>query len=352
MSRFRRRAHKDNPVQRHDFLIKEQDLAIALELEWRTFDQMIEPLFQASGAVIVLVEEQHFIYHDRRKQIRLFSQAGVLAIASYLDTLATFSLPETAVRTVLALLEQQEIRKIDASIRRTILQNSSSLRHHNDLHWLSTTDTTKILKTTSSRLAEAQGAIEFSGEAMLVGRHMAEFEGIQYFSLAGLVMLSLELKRSLKSPDRQRYCGRIPKVAPPVVEYLALAPAPSRQAIESAKRFAKKRDKQTCQITGEEPNKFNRLKLAAHHLFDQNTYPVLADEPMNLITISDELHEEFHQWLGGKGKSCTVDDFIQFVEAFYADEKSVIVVELLQRREVLLEKLSRYLPGVSGGDGL
>lgn len=347
MSWFRRPILKDSSVQRHDFLIKEQDLAVAFELEWQTFDQMIEPLFQPSGVVISLVESQHFIYHDRRKKIRRFSPEGALVIASYLDTLDAFSLPETAVRTVLALLEQQEIRKIDASIRRTILQNSSSLRQHNALYWLSTTDTTKILKTTPYRLAEAQAAIEFSGEALLIGRHIAEFEKVQYFSLAGLVMLSLELKRSLKSPDRQRYCGRIPKVAPPVVAYLALTPAPSRKAIEAAKRFAKNRDGQVCQITGQEPSKYNRLKLAAHHLFDQKTYPVLADDPTNLLTISDELHEEFHQWLGGKTKSCTIDDFIEFIEVFYVDEKSVIVVELLQRREVLLEKLNRYLTGVT-----
>lgn len=349
MSLFRRTSRQDSSRQCHDFLIKEQDLAVALELEWQAFDQLIEPLFRSSGAIISLIEDQHFIYHDRRKKIRRFSQAGALAIAGYLDDLADVDLPETAIRTVLALLEQQEIRKIDASIRRAILDNSSSLRKHNNRYWLSTTDVIQILKTTASRLKAAEDALGEFSKPMKLGVDSVNFSGVIYFSLLGLTRLSLELKRSLKSPDRQRYCGRIPKVAPPVVEYLALAPAPSRQAIESAKRFAKKRDKQTCQITGEEPSKYNRLKLAAHHLFDQNTYPVLADEPMNLITISDALHEEFHQWLGGKGKSCTVDDFIQFVEAFYADEKSVIVLELLQRREVLLEKLSRYLPGVSGG---
>lgn len=156
--------------------------------------------------------------------------------------------------------------------------------------------------------------------------------------------MSLELKRSLRSPDRQRYCGRVPTIAPPVVEYLALIPTPSPKEIEAAKRFARKRDRKTCQITSIEPSKYNDLKLAAHHLFDQATYPVLAADPDNIITINEDLHQEFHQWMGGKDKSCTIEDFIQFIELFYVSEKSVLTVQLLQRQAVLLEKLKKFLP--------
>ncbi|NEO87838.1 MAG: hypothetical protein F6J87_26815 [Spirulina sp. SIO3F2] len=82
MSLFRQTSTRNSRAKRHDFFIKERDLAIALELEWQVFDQLIEPMFQAAESIGNLKESQDFIYHDRRQQIRLFYQEGALAIAA------------------------------------------------------------------------------------------------------------------------------------------------------------------------------------------------------------------------------------------------------------------------------
>jgi hypothetical protein len=45
----------------------------------------------------------------------------------------------------------------------------------------------------------------------------------------------------------------------------------------------------------------------------------------NLITLSEEIHNEFHAWNGGFQKPCTADDLIRFVNELYPDRYEVIL---------------------------
>ena len=89
---------------------------------------------------------------------------------------------------------------------------------------------------------------------------------------------------------------------------------------------AKKRDKSRCQITGTERDKKSKsVNITAHHIYDKKHYPHLADCEDNLITLSQEVHNDFHAWNGGSGKSCTADNLIDFVQQLHSDNYEVIM---------------------------
>jgi hypothetical protein len=170
------------------------------------------------------------------------------------------------------------------------------------------------------------------------------YESIFFFSLSGLEKLSIELSVSLRSEERREYCKRVAEVAPPVLEFLAIAPSPSQAKIFSAVRYAKGRDEFSCQITGVDLG-----NMVGHHLYDKNTYGFLADDPDNIITISENLSRDFHQWNGGNHKSCTIDDFIEYVEWKYPQKHKVILM-LDNRRRILMLKLTQSQRALPEGE--
>ncbi len=89
--------------------------------------------------------------------------------------------------------------------------------------------------------------------------------------------------------------------------------------IQAAVDNAKKKANGRCQITGEKKCAADPFNLAVHHVFDQKTYPHLADHADNLLVIKECVHKEFHSWMGGTKKTCDVEDFEQFIFKFAND---------------------------------
>jgi len=161
-----------------------------------------------------------------------------------------------------------------------------------------------------------------------------------FFSLSGLAKLSIELSLKLRSEERRDYCGRVTEVAPPVLKFLSLVPSPSSEEMNRAVNFAKSRDG-SCQITGVVRDKYNRqIELAGHHLYDKNTYRFLGADLDNILTIDKQVHEDFHQWNGGNNRTCTIHDFIEYVEWRYPEKHEVILM-LHNRQRILMIKLSQ-----------
>ncbi|MDY7021383.1 MAG: hypothetical protein SWJ54_08470 [Cyanobacteriota bacterium] len=75
--------------------------------------------------------------------------------------------------------------------------------------------------------------------------------------------------------------------------------------------------------------------------FDKKLYYFLSVDPDNILTVVSEIHEDFHQWNGGCNKSCTIDDFIEYVEWRYPQKHEVILM-LHNRRSILMLKLAQY----------
>ncbi|MCC5634442.1 hypothetical protein LC593_00980 [Nostoc sp. CHAB 5844] len=333
------------------FYIEEGSLAKALKLEQRNFDEIVNFLVASLEENIRIQEKLHFViqgYIGKKQPVRIFSREGAIAIAKYLDIHGQVN--ELALKTVLALIERYHLNQIDAKVRQAVYENSSSLTLRNQRHWLSRDDVIKIFKTNSSRLDIAFQNIQRSDFPMRINEDFETQENSAYFSLSGLEKLSIELSLNLLSEERREYCKRVREVAPPVLEFLAFVPLPSQQDIDRAIHYAKNRDG-SCQITGVIRNKYeNRLiKLVGHHLYDKNTYNFLGADPDNILTIAEQVSEDFHQWNGGNQKTCTIDDFIDYVEWRYPQKHNVILM-LHNRRRILLLKLTQLQRALPEGE--
>jgi hypothetical protein len=334
---------------RETFYIEEGKLSEAFELTQRKFDEKCEQLIDSSDDSIRLQEWVHFIIQGKvnKQIIRIFSREGAIAIAKYLDIEGEVN--TNSLNQVFSLFEEYRINQIDSIVRRSVYENSSSLVVKRQRHWLNIEDVVNIFKSNKSRIIEAFNSIQNSNDPMEIN---TDFENIDqvYFSLSGLEKLSIELSLNLRSQERREYCMRVREVAPPVVEFLALTPTPSEENIDKAMRYVKTRDG-CCQITGIARNKYeNKLvELVGHHLYDRNIYKFLADDIDNIITITEQIHDDFHQWNGGYQKSCTIDDFIQYVEWLYPQKhKEILMLE--NRRRVLLVKLTQFQRALPEGN--
>jgi hypothetical protein len=327
---------------REVFYIEETKLAQALELQQQDLDEIVDSLQASADESILLKECLHFVvqnYVNKQQPIRIFSREGALAIASYLDVIG--GVTEFSIKRVIALLDNYRINQIDRRVRTALYQNSSSLVSRNQRHWLSREDVVRIFITTSSRLDKAFKDIQKSEDPMRMNIDFEYYEDMTFFSLSGLEKLSMELSLKLRSEQRRDYCKRVSEVAPPVLKFLAIAPSPTQEQISKAVNFAKSRDKKTCQVTAASRDKYNELiEVVGHHLYDKNAYHFLSDDPDNILTIDKRVHEDFHQWNGGTKKTCTIDDFINYVEWRYP-EKHELILTLHNKRGVLMIKLAQ-----------
>ncbi len=326
---------------REIFYVEEESLAKAFELEQRNFDEIVDLLAASSDENLRLKEWLHFVVqgYTGKQPVRIFSREGAIAIASYLDLRGEAT--ELALKKVFALIERYRIDRIDGEVRQVVYENSSSLALRNQRHWLTRKDVVKVFKTTVYRLNTAFLGIQRSDSPMRINEDFESRESSDYFSLSGLERLSIELSVSLLAEERREYCTRVGEVAPPVLKFLALVPSPSKKEVDKAVRYAKSKDR-SCQITGVARNKYEDrlIELVGHHLYDKNTYHFLANDPDNIITIAKQESENFHQWNGGNAKTCTIDDFIEYIERRYPQKHEVILM-LHNRRKILLFKLSQ-----------
>lgn len=331
------------------FYIKDTQLSIALDLEPQNFDVKVNAIASSRNGEIQ--ENLHYIKRGiiRNQPARYFSREGAIAIAKYLESQG--ELTKSSFRQVCELIEKKRIDRIVDSVYQAIYENSSSLIFSRQLHWLSQEDVIQIFKTSGKRLKQAFRSIQQSDTPMVAGQDFEDRDPTVYFSLSGLEKLSLELSLTLRSEERREYCQRVREVAPPVLESLTLPQSPpSKQQIKGAMNDAKARDGERCIIMGK-PERYNNFNLIGHHLFNQKDYPFLSAEKDNIITISHEIHDDFHRWNGGTDKECTVDDFIEYLKSHHPDKFDArLRLKLYNIREILLFKLSklqRTLPAPS-----
>ena len=76
------------------------------------------------------------------------------------------------------------------------------------------------------------------------------------------------------------------------------------------------------------------VNIVVHHIYSQNHYPHLAASLDNLISLTQEVHNEFHLWNGGFQKPCTADHLIKFVMELYPDNYEV-TLKLSKVKQIL-----------------
>jgi hypothetical protein len=324
------------------FTIREHELATALEITHQELDEIIhffdaDPIDQWE-----LRENDHFIYLNKTLKERLFSEQGAYAIAKYIDEKATKSI--WAIITEFITKHKEKIR--NAFISRKIQENCSSLTVKNNRHFLSKRDIINILCTSPARLNKAFNEIRKSHDPMKIHEDFDDFDedlhmSPRHYSLSGLYKLSQHLGKSLTVKDRRSWCAAIEVVGKKTFKLIIDDQTAWQNKINSAMNAVRKRDSSRCQITGKKRDKFNKaINVVVHHIYSKEHHPHLAACQDNLITLTQEIHNEFHTWNGGSQKLCTVEHLIQFVNELYPDNYEVIL-----RLNKVKQMLDAQLPG-------
>lgn len=255
---------------------------------------------------------------------REYTQSGAYTIARYIE--ATKKLSFWGALKEWFLHTRAKIRK--SFVRRKILDNCSSLVRRSDQYWVSQANAVAIFGTNIQTFRKMLEHAKGTEQPLLKGQHYIEFanEGGFYYSLEGIYRLSLVFATQLTMKNRRDECRDVgEEISPQVTDIVKMIEAREKR-IGKAKNDAKRRDRKTCMVTNEKPNKYQNFDLAAHHLYAANAYPHLADSVENLITVTSQVHDQFHQeFMGGTQKPCTIDDFINFVQSYYPDQSQVVI---------------------------
>jgi hypothetical protein len=218
-----------------------------------------------------------------------------------------------------------KVRK--AFIGKKILDNCSSLVRRSDRYWISRADLITIFGTNAQTLAKMLEKSKETQFPLLLRTDYEEFtdNGGIYFSLDGVFKISQVFGQNLTQKNRREWCGEVGEVIKPKIDNIVDQISDREKNIAKAMDTTKKRDKNTCQVTFLKRNKFNKLKLTAHHLYAQNAYPHIADSVDNLITLDCKVHDQFHvDYMGSTKKPCTVEDFIRFVHTYYPENTQIV----------------------------
>jgi hypothetical protein len=313
------------------FTIREVDLATALDIEHQELAKIITFFDSDPNDQWELRENDHFIYLNKSLDARLFSEQGAYAIAKYMDENAKKSI--WARITEFITRHKEKIR--NSFINRKIQDNCTSLTFKNNRHFLSKKDVVNILCTSPARLNTAFNEIQKSPEPMKIYEDFDDIDGVRYYSLSGFYKISQYLGKELTVKDRRGWCAAIEVVGKKTFKLIIDAESALVKRISSAMNKAKTRDGKCCQITGNKHNKFNpAVNIVVHHIYSRKDYPHLAACEDNLITLTQEVHTDFHTWNGGFQKPCTVDHLIQFVSELYPDNFKVIM-RLNQVKKIL-----------------
>lgn len=223
----------------------------------------------------------------------------------------------------------------NAFVREKILNNSSSLALNNNRYFLSSRDVTAIFGTRPDYLRKMATEAQKQEQPLIKDEDYIEIpdEGI-YYALQGLSKLAKVFADSLKDKNRKDWCSDVGKVIDPSIKSILHQLEKRNSDIASAVSRAKQRAGRRCQVTGKRGTPAEPIPMAGHHLYSRAEYPHLVASVDNIICITCEVHDHFHQTLGGKNRPCTLDDFEQFVKAYYPESQTALIW-LHQKRLIL-----------------
>jgi hypothetical protein len=283
-----------------------------------------------------LIEGKDYKVVNKTNGLREYSLSGAYTIARYLESNQKQNFWQLIKEWFLHT--KREIHQ--SFVRKKILDNCSSLIKRNNQFFISKTDVVAIFGTRSDYLTKMAEYAKRTQSSLIKGTDYEDFidENEQYFSLSGIYKLAQVFEEHQSKKNRREWCKDVGEAIAPQIDNIVTEIENREKRIESIKDRAKRRDKRTCRVTAQKTNRVNGLQLAAHHLYSQNEYPHLSDIENNLITLSVEVHRQFHQeHMGGTGKPCTPDDFVTFVQKYYP-ESTEVIIWLEQQKLVLGEQ--------------
>ena len=332
------------PRKKEIFTIREAELIQWLSISHKRLDEIVSFFDADPNDDWDLVEGDDYQFVNKEKKLRNFSPKGAFKIASYIE--------KNEKRGIFYKFKEF-FTKHDQKIRRSLarksifaeLTDSGEIQVYQGVAMIHKQSLRRILETNGSKLNKTVNHLQQRTDKPLeLGVDFYEDEKREFwFSESGIVMISKSMSETLTNKSRQEMCKMIamefPLAFKEIQEHLD-DDTKQKIEIEKAKKRAKTRDKNTCQVTGQKPDKDVKFNLAVHHLYSVQKYPHLATLDLNLVTIKEEIHQEFHGNLGGFHQPCTIEDFIEFLHIYYPEHQGNLALKL-QKTKKKLEKLAK-----------
>ena len=332
------------PRKKENFPIREAELIQWLSISHKRLDEIVSFFDADPNDDWDLVEGDDYQFVNKEKKLRNFSPKGAFKIASYIE--------KNEKRGIFYKFKEF-FTKHDQKIRRSLarksifaeLTDSGEIQVYQGVAMIHKQSLRRILETNGSKLNKTVNHLQQRTDKPLeLGVDFYEDEKREFwFSESGIVMISKSMSETLTNKSRQEMCKTIAMEFPLAFKEIQENlddDTKQKIEIEKAKKRAKTRDKNTCQVTGQKPDKDVKFNLAVHHLYSVQKYPHLATFDLNLVTIKEEIHQEFHGNLGGFDKPCTIEDFIQFLHIYYPEHEGNLALKL-QKTKKKLEKLAK-----------
>jgi hypothetical protein len=332
------------PRKKEIFTIREAELIQWLSISHKRLDEIVSFFDADPNDDWDLVEGDDYQFVNKEKKLRNFSPKGAFKIASYIE--------KNEKRGIFYKFKEF-FTKHDQKIRRSLarklifaeLTDSGEIQVCQGLAMIHKQSLRRILETNGSKLNKTVNHLQQRTDKPLeLGVDFYEDEKREFwFSESGIVMISKSMSETLTNKSRQEMSKMIamefPLAFKEIQEHLD-DDTKQKIEIEKAKKRAKTRDKNTCQVTGQKPDKDVEFNLAVHHLYSVQKYPHLATLDLNLVTIKEEIHQEFHGNLGGFHQPCTIENFIEFLHIYYPEYQGNLALKL-QKTKKKLEKLAK-----------
>ncbi|TYT69610.1 hypothetical protein [Microcystis aeruginosa] len=332
------------PRKKEIFTIREAELIQWLSISHKRLDEIVSFFDADPNDDWDLVEGDDYQFVNKEKKLRNFSPKGAFKIASYIE--------KNEKRGIFYKFKEF-FTKHDQKIRRSLarklifaeLIDSGEIQVYQGVAMIHKQSLRRILETNGAKLNKTVNHLQQRTDKPLeLGVDFYEDEKREFwFSESGIVMISKSMSETLTNKSRQEMCKTIAMEFPLAFKEIQENlddDTKQKIEIEKAKKRAKTRDKNTCQVTGQKPDRNNKFNLAVHHLYSLQKYPHLATLDLNLVTIKEEIHQEFHGNLGGFHQPCTIEDFIEFLHVYYPEHHGNLALKL-QKTKKKLEKLAK-----------
>ncbi|MDX2271846.1 MAG: hypothetical protein NW237_07830 [Cyanobacteriota bacterium] len=272
-------------------------------------------------------------------KVREYTQTGAHAIYLYLKAHPDFINPDP--KDIKKWFVDKKKHTQRAFVDHKILGNSTSLIRRQDDYWLSVSDVIAILGTRRDYFNKIIKSL-IAKNLMIQDIHYTRFAGSEnvYISRLGIYNIAIGMRDLITQANRKEWCRDVAERISPQIDLIIKQIEARHKEIEWAKKLAKKRDKNLCKVT-----RMICHSLTVHHLYSEAYYPKIAASLSNLITLSSEIHNHFHQWMGGTNKPCTIEDFINYIFEYYPEHQSLLL--WLEQQKV---SLGSQQPVGSGSD--
>lgn len=269
------------------------------------------------------------------KGLREYTETGAFTIAGCLEHQRSVQQGwfQKLIRKLVETIKGN-IRKV--FVREKILNNASSLVQNNNRYFLSKKDVVTIFGTRPDYLQKMLDLAKGSDKTLLIKDEDyidLRDQGI-YYSLSGLVKLAEVFAQELKQKNRRIWCADVGKEINPCLDDILNQIKLRNEAITKAVCQAKSKAGKKCQVTGVKGDTISTIPMAGHHLYSKAEYPHLAACVDNIICITCDVHNHFHQSMGGFDKPCTLDDFVAFVKCYHPEQTAVLT--WLQAKKLIL----------------